>query len=61
MLISIMVIPSSLNLLLTFSLRGKIEQKYIEVMVFTQQKSAGVEGVEGEGLFCSLFSLHDGI
>lgn len=60
MLISIMVIPSNLNLLLTFSLRGKIEQKYIEV-VFAQQKSAGAEGVEGEGLFCILFNLHNGI
>lgn len=61
MLISIMVIPSNLNLRLTFSLRGKTEQKYIEVVVFAQQKSAGAEGVEGEGLFCILFNLHNGI
>lgn len=45
---SIMVIPSNLNLLLTFGFIGKIEQKHIEVMGFTQQKTAGVQGgVEG--------------
>lgn len=43
-----MVILSNLNLFLTCSFIGKIEQKHIEVMVFTQQKSPGVEGgVEG--------------
>lgn len=51
-----MVILSNLNLLLTFSFRGKIEQKHIEVMVFTQQKVAGVEGEE-EGEFLHLRAL----
>lgn len=44
MLISILV--TDLNLLLTFSLRGKMEWIHVEVMAFTQQKPAGVESGE---------------
>lgn len=43
-LISVMVILSNLNLLLTLTLRGNTEQKHKEVMVFTQQKTVGFEG-----------------